>query len=335
MIDLLIVGPTGGTHIAGSLVRAAAELGLNAHVEDTAPAYNGQPFARALMWRLGGRKPYRLNEFSSRVRGILERGGVRRLLCIGQSPLTAEVLQAARTRGVTCLAFSTDDPWNPAQRASWYLRSLVHYDRIFTPRRANMEDFRSIGCRDVRYLPFGYDPALFAPTAGIADDEHAAEVLFVGGADSDRVQFIEDFIAAGGRPLLAGGYWDRHPKLRSRALGLKSPAELSRLTAGASVNLCLVRRANRDGHVMRSFEIPALGGFLLAEDTAEHRAIFGEEGSAALYFGSAREAAEKSRWAIGHPLERKAMARAAHKLVTMGRHTYKDRLVDMLEPVAA
>jgi spore maturation protein CgeB len=86
---------------------------------------------------------------------------------------------------------------------------------------------------------------------------------------------------------------------------------------------------------MRSFEIPAVGGFILAEDTLEHRAIFGEEGTAALYFNSAPEAAEKAKWAIGHPVERLAMARAAHRLVTAGGHTYKDRLASMLESVAA
>ena len=335
MIDLLIVGPTGGTHIAGSFARAAAELGLNARVEDTAAAYDGPRLAKPVMWRLGGRKPYRLKEFSSGIRRIVEDGKARRLVSIGQSPLTAELLEAARGRGVSCLAFSTDDPWNPAHRADWYLRSLVHYDHVFTPRRSNMEDFKSLGCRMVRYLPFGYDPLLFPPAGIGAEDDAAPEVLFVGGADADRLQFFKGFIEAGGQPKLAGGYWGRHPSTRSLALGLTSPAELCRLTARAAVNLCLVRRANRDGHVMRSFEIPAVGGFLLAEDTAEHRAIFGEEGAAALYFANPSEAAEKASWALANPAERAAMARAAHRLITSGRHTYKDRLSAMLGPVDA
>lgn len=336
MIDLLIVGPAGGTHIAGSFARAAGELGLRFHMQDTSPAYDGPGMVRSLVWRWGGRKPFRLKQFSDRIGRVAAEEPARRIVSIGQSPLTADTLAAARARGTACLLYSTDDPWNPAHRAGWYMRSLVHYDHVFTPRRSNIDDFRALGCQAVSYLPFGYDPSIFPPlTAPDGEADDAPEILFVGGADADRLEFVARLMEAGARPVLAGGYWDRHPKTRPLALGLKSPAELCRLTASAAVNLCLVRKANRDGHVMRSFEIPAVGGFLLAEDTAEHRAIFGEEGAAALYFNSPSEAAQKARWAIANPAERLAMARAAHLLVTTGGHTYKDRLVTMLKPVAA
>jgi hypothetical protein len=47
---------------------------------------------------------------------------------------------------------------------------------------------------------------------------------------------------------------------------------------------CPVRRASRDGHIMRSFEIAAVGGCMLAQDIDEHREIFGSEGEAVVYF---------------------------------------------------
>lgn len=334
MIDLLIVGPLGGTHIAGSIARAASELGLSTQVEDTSEAYQGPSIPKAIAWRFGDRKPYRITKFATRIASIIDRQEVRRLLCVGQCPLTSNVIELARRRGTKCLVFSTDDPWNPAHRAEWYLQSLPCYDAVFTPRRSNIEELRSLGCRDVSYLPFGYDPELFPAGEPQSSEGVKPEVLCVGGADADRRRFIAEFVASGGRPTLVGGYWDRYPETRHLTLGLKTPSELRRLTVSADVNLCLVRRANRDGHVMRSFEIPALGGFLIAEDTADHRAIFGDEGSSALYFNSAREAAEKAKWAVNHPAERLAMARATHMLVTKGGHTYKDRLVAMLERLA-
>jgi hypothetical protein len=81
---------------------------------------------------------------------------------------------------------------------------------------------------------------------------------------------MREFMPHGSPVLLAGAYWDRYPAFRAYALGIKRA-----LTAAAKVNLCLVRRANRDGHVMRSFEIAAIGGCMLAQDTDEHRDIFG------------------------------------------------------------
>ena len=37
-------------------------------------------------------------------------------------------------------------------------------------------------------------------------------------------------------------------------------AELPKGISGARIALCLVRRSNRDGHCMRTFEVPAAGG---------------------------------------------------------------------------
>src|SRR5690606_33955463 len=97
------------------------------------------------------------------------------------------------------------------------------------------------------------------------------------------------------------------------------------------VALCLVRRANRDGHVMRSFEIPAIGACMLTEDTQEHREIFGEEGNAVVYFRSCDEMIEKLDWLLNHVSERQRLAKTAHELIVNGHHAYKDRLVSMLE----
>ena len=53
-------------------------------------------------------------------------------------------------------------------RAKWYLHALPHYNVVFTPRRSNIEDMLQLGCREVRYLPFGYDEFLFDSSLGRA-----------------------------------------------------------------------------------------------------------------------------------------------------------------------
>ena len=96
----------------------------------------------------------------------------------------------------------------------------------------------------------------------------------------------------------------------------------------------LVRRANRDGHVMRTFEVPACAGFLLAERTAEHQEMF-EEGREMAFFDSPEELLEKTRYYLAHDAERRRLAEAAHRKVTTGGHTYRDRLVEILRAVDA
>jgi len=244
--------------------------------------------------------------------------------------LTASALRAIRDLGVVTVNYSTDDPWNPTMRPSWHLRALPAYDFIFTTRRSNLDDLRRLGCLHVHYLPFGYDENLFSPSE-YPDSTPVHEILFVGGADPDRAAFVSEFMRYGPPVAVVGGYWERYPALRAFTLGSRSPDDIRALTAAAKVNLCLVRRANRDGHVMRSFEIAATGGCMLAEDTEEHREIFGPEGEAVVYFRDPKEAAQRARALLSDSTERERLARCLHRRILGGAHTYTHRLVAMLK----
>jgi spore maturation protein CgeB len=142
---------------------------------------------------------------------------------------------------------------------------------------------------------------------------------------------MTEFVRHGPPVTVVGGYWERYAAFRARALGIKPPEIVRALTAAARVNLCLVRRANRDGHVMRSFEIAAAGGCMIAEDTHEHREIFGPEGEATVYFRNAEEAVERTRALLCSSSERRRLAAGLHRRIVSGAHTYANRLATMLE----
>jgi spore maturation protein CgeB len=206
---------------------------------------------------------------------------------------------------------------------------LPSYDIVFSTRRSNLEDLQRLGCPKVHYLAFGYDETLFASPVQ-SGHTPAHDVLFVGGADADRAAFMTEFMRHGPPVAVAGGYWERYPAFRAYALGIKPPELIRALTVTAKVNLCLVRRANRDGHVMRSFEIAAAGGCMLAQDTDEHREMFGPEGEVVLYFRDAKEAAQRARALLGDSSERKRLAANLHRRIVDGAHTYTHRLATML-----
>lgn len=323
--DILIVGAFSGTHLGASLSRAASRLGLVAACVDASLASSGPRIGQALSWRLSDHRPLRWRAFNRRV--VSEADVTRPTLVIvtGSGPIEAETIRVLQSQGALVANISTDDPWNPAHRSRWHRKALPGYDIVFTPRRRTIADFQALGCADVRWLPFGYDDELFAPSAPPSDDD-GPDLLFVGGADGDRVRFMTDLREHGLNPTLAGGYWERHPGMRDLSVGLLGPEALRVLTAAAKVNLCLVRRANRDGHVMRSFEIAATGGCMLAEDTEEHRAIFGPDGDCVAYFSSAEMAADRAGSLIADSGTRRRMAHAVVDRVRAGRHTYVDRL---------
>ncbi|MGE0258495.1 MAG: glycosyltransferase [Alphaproteobacteria bacterium] len=324
-----IVGAFHGTHIGASLARAAARRRMTVTLYDTDGAMRANGLVRAALWRFGGHRPARLDAFSAEVVAGCAEARPKLLIATGAAPLTRSALRRLRGMGIACFNYSTDDPWNKALRSSWHLRALPEYDAVFTTRSANIGCFRKIGCADVRYLPFGYDDELFPePPEPRSPPRH--DVLFVGGADDDRIAFMTKFLKSGLSVALVGGYWQRCPATRSHALGRQPPATVARLTASSRINLCLVRRANRDGHVMRSFEIAALGGCMLAEDTAEHRRIFGLDGEAVAYFRTPDDAAVRARALLADNAERARLAAAVRQRIVAGGHTYRDRLDAML-----
>jgi spore maturation protein CgeB len=142
------------------------------------------------------------------------------------------------------------------------------------------------------------------------------------------MQFL---IQAGFDVALYGGYWERYPSTAPFARGYADLPTLRKAIGAAKVALCLVRRANRDGHCMRSFEVPAIGACMLTEDTVEHREIFGEDGRAVVYFHTRDEMVDKLRWLLAHDEERRRLADAARLLITAGGNTYRDRVEAMLK----
>ena len=262
--------------------------------------------------------------------------GATCLLSTGIAPIEETTLRRLGKLGVRRINFLTDDPWNRAHYAPWFLKALPHYDHVFSPRRANLEDLRRAGCCNVTYMPFAYAPGVHFSDPPLTAEENrrlAADVIFAGGADHDRLPWIRALIDAGFSIALYGGYWDRQSDTKRWDRGIAGTHEIRRAVAAARVALCLVRQANRDGHAMRTFELAAMGACILAEDTAEQREILGEDGKGVVYFRSCPEMIEKTRWLLEHDIERRRLRDCARERLSSGKNTYADRLIAMLEYV--
>lgn len=334
---LLIIGNPRETHVGGHLANGARSAGLETTLVDLEQAFAGPKLLQTACWHLLGHRPARLESFS---RECVERCRQRPpdlVLTTGLAPLSPSALLRLQEMKIPTANFLTDDPWNPAHRAPWFMRALPHYDHIFTPRRANMAELEALGGPKVHYLPFGYAPEIHHPPAPMSDAERAkwkSDVLFIGGADEDRAAVMRPLRDAGLRLSLWGGYWDRIPDLRQFAHGHAGPDEFRKLVANAGVNICLVRRANRDGHSMRTFELAAIGGCLAVEDTAEHREIFGADDECVRFFDSPMRLIDICQELLLNPRVQSRLAHASFLHVTNERRSaYRDRIVTLIESV--
>lgn len=332
--DLLIVGFPEVTHIGYHLMTAASDLGLATDIIDMNAAFSSSRVRRAYNWRFRAHRPPRLKSFSRLVLEKCRTLNPLTLLCTGFAPIQLSDLETIRKKGIKTLNFLTDDPFSLSTKAKWFVAALPGYDHVFTPRKANLEDLEDAGCRGVSYLPFAYNPSVHYPVETPSDplelESLRSDVLFIGGADEERIPFFTALSRAGLRVALYGGYWERHSETRAAARGSADAETMRKAMACTKVVPCLVRRSNRDGHSMRSYEAPAMRGCVLAEGTEDHRSMFGMNGETAVFFDTPDELTEAAESLVADVSRRDRLAVAAWSRIVEGGNTYTDRLRAML-----
>jgi spore maturation protein CgeB len=295
-LRILIVGNAGATNVAQSWLRAATSLGHSAELIEQRAAFSNVRVIRAIAWRLLRKRPLYL------------------LLTTGISPLDARTLATLRSRGVYLVNFQTDDFFNPSHYAAFFRSCFAQFNVVYTPRRQTMAELKKIGCNNLRYLPFGYDHTLFYAQPKDRNQTMKWDVAFVGGADADRAKLLAPLCASSLRVALFGEYWNNFPQTRTKAAGYLSVAQLRALPHVAAISLILVRRANRDDHVMRTFEAPMTNTCLVVEDTPDHRVFFGDV----------------CLELLADPSQRERLAQNAHLRIANGAHRYVDRVHSIL-----
>ena len=92
-----------------------------------------------------------------------------------------------------------------------------------------------------------------------------------------------------------------------------------------------MRIHNLDSHNMRSFEVPAVGGIMLAPDTKEHRLFF-DNGREAIWFNGINEAIDKAKQLLGFekPKAEEIRRKARERSLRSG-YSYRDRTNTALE----
>lgn len=331
---LLLLGNPGIEHVGSHLRQAAAELGIETVFVDAGEAYAGSFVRQKIDWWLRGHRPGRLAEMSSAVAGICREKRPDLVITTGFAPLDRKALKAIAGMGIRTANFLTDDPWNRKHASPWFFETLTSYDCIFSPRHANMPDLRVAGCRQVEYLPFAFAPHVHFRESVTETErgELESDAIFAGGGDADRAPYIAALREAGLRIALYGEYWDRYAGTRNLSRGLIPMAGLRKAMAASKLALCLVRRGNRDGHCMRTFEVPAFGVCALVERTAEHEELFGSGPDACVaYFDDIPGMVAVARRLLADEGERSRLAEAAHARITRGNHAYSDRLRRVIE----
>lgn len=298
----------------------------------------------SLAYRVAHRLGWHLDTERAGARMVAAvRAAAPELLWIEKGTMIAPAAIAAARRacpGMRVYAYSDDDMFLRHNRSRAFVRTLPLYDRVYTTKADNLrpEELPALGARAVARVDKAFDPERHFPMP-VSEAERAelgAEVGFIGTYERNRAEAMHHLAVNGVPVRVWGNGWEacpfRHPDLRIERRAVVNTAARARYTlsiCATRINLGFLRKLNRDTHTDRSVEIPACGGFMLAERSDDHRRLF-EEGREAEFFGSREELLAKVRHYLAHEELRAPIAAAGRARCVRDDYSHAARMRFML-----
>lgn len=358
---VLFVGYLGRGQTSGMRCEALRRLGHDVVAVDAGATWRHASYL-ARQWGQLTSRGRRIDLLNASVIEAAERHRPQLVWAEKQEYLRPATLRRLGSGAAVTLHYNPDPyfslAWKRTALADECLRS---YDALVVTKRYELESYRAQNSGRVMYSPLGYDPIGHAPPR--TRIPRGSDVVFVGGWEPRRERLLANATRIAKSVKVWGYGWSvaqssRLRPLRALRLGRLAPgqhvyfgarsAALSSATgagegasgeiyeeryaeavAGSRVALGFVREICPDEHTTRTFEIPAIGGFMLADRTNEHLELF-EEGKEAEYFESDEEYSDKLRFYLANDDARDRIARAGHVRCMTSGYSYDDRIRSVL-----
>ena len=304
-------------HRAEALKRVGHEVTLFDPREALADKLNG-PIASRLHYRTGYRflQPSILRLIQAQREVIREHDAV--WVDSGELFGRAAVEKITELCPRTVL-FCLDDPTGgrDGRRFDSLVAALPAYELCVTMRDPTLADFRRLGAQRAIKVWRGYDEVQHRPPSEeeMATWENGGGIVFVGTwiRGENREQILLELLRHDVPVSIWGDGWHKSRHWNTLRKAWKGKAlygrDYCRAIAGADACLGFLSAQNRDLSTTRSFEMPYIGGLLVAERTTEHLQLY-EEGRQALFWKDAHECVETCRAVLADPTRSRAIRAA-------------------------
>ncbi len=209
----------------------------------------------------------------------------------------------------------TPDAQLLSQRSRHFVSCLPIYDVLVTTKEWEIEFYKKAGARNILLTYQGHDDRFYPRI--IPESEfslYASDVCFVGHTQKHYADRLMSISGLGISLRVWGDAWPNYIKNKAWAKSLIVDKGLwgesyPKALSCAKIGLGLLGKHIPETSTTRTFEIPAMGTFLLAERTQIHQVLF-DEGKEAEYFSSDEEMLDKIRYYLVHDSEREKIALA-------------------------
>ena len=259
--------------------------------------------------------------FNRRILEICRREKINMLFTAPKgTTIQRETLSELRSRGVKSAVWFTENLHHPLYK-KWVEEHHGDWDVFFT-----FDSQSSYG----PYLPMGLDTAFYRGEN--ESGQYDCEVCFIGARYPEREELLRAVARMGVRLKIFGWRdWEKSDlaPYYCRPLAISHIADTYRR---ARINLNSNLRPTQGSVNLKTFEIPASGGFELCDNQRDLPDLF-EIGKEIAVYASNDDMIEKIRYYLDHEGERETIARAGRARV-LRDHTLDKRIETILATIA-
>lgn len=332
-MKLLLLGSNNVWSIDRYYFRYIQEAGVEAAMLPTLTyflEYRNQSLMQKVLHRLGLSDVYR--KIGVQVKEKVTAWEPDVVLVFKGMEILPETIRWIKERGIKLVNYNPDNPFIFTDRGSGNKNvtdAIPLYDLHLTYNHEIMEKLAAHHLR-AAILPFGFEISEELYRTCTAEKE-VIKACFIGTPDTTRIAFLKELADAGISFDVYGNDWDKF-LVHSNVTIHKAVYgdEFWKVLRRYRVQLNLMRIHNQDSHNMRSFEVPGIGGIMVAPDTTEHRMYF-EDGKEVFLYDSVAGCAAVIRSLLALPAaDADSIRQAARDRSVQSGYSYRDRASQLL-----
>lgn len=227
-----------------------------------------------------------------------------------------------------CINIYPDYPFVIPGKSVYQLNdSLGSYRAVFIFSKNLVPIFYQLGAKRVEWMPFAYDPLVHV--------QHSSKYLdtpccYLGTWGPIQEYWLEPLVTLGLK-IYGGGWHHLSKKSMLRSCWVENEGTGPRMTnviARSKIVFNMVRAEAGCAHSMKTFEIPACGGFMLTNWTEEQE-IFFQGGKDCVFFNSKNDFLDKVNYYLANDDEREKIR--INGIQKVSQHTYENRVKMILD----
>ncbi|TIL46154.1 glycosyltransferase [Mesorhizobium sp.] len=314
---LLAIGPMKFGSTTVDRLQALSDLGFEIVPFDVGLYRDfGMKLERSIAWRFNtGRAVKKMNE------DLIEfsRKTSYDLVWVDKGVwLHLETLDYIKKRAQLKVAIHyTPDAQFLSNRSRHFIDCIPTYDLMVTTKPFEIELYKLAKARNVLLVLQGYGSRFGDADRFVTTQILSSDLCFVGHCQRHYAKRLKVVAALGFDLKVWGPRWTRYQTLHPWARNVVQSDglwgdEYAKALASAKIGIGLLSKYIPETTTTRTFEIPAVGTFMLAERTEDHLSLF-EEGKEAEFFSSDAELREKIGYYVRNDAERAKVASAGRR----------------------